>query len=175
MSLYRNLRQTLRVLGKNPGFLCVAVLSLALAIGANTAIFSLLNALLLRDLPVPHPESLVELSVVRRGRQNHVLVSHVPGDRAWAKGFFRPDRLELRGSSTNLEINGVLSQADLRSVSGNYLSELGATPLLGKLISPDDVNLAGTTATSPVAVLSYEYLAASLRWRRGCGRQRDRD
>ena len=62
-----NLRYSIRVLGRNPGFTAVAVLSLALGIGANTAIFSLLNALLLRDLPVWQPERLVELSVVRRG------------------------------------------------------------------------------------------------------------
>ena len=66
-SLWQNVRYTIRALGKNPGFAIVSVLSLALAIGANTAIFSLLDALLLRDLPVHHPERLVELSVVRRG------------------------------------------------------------------------------------------------------------
>ena len=66
-NFWQNLRYTLRVLGKHPGFTAVAVLSLALGIGANTAIFSLLDALLLRDLPVRQPERLVELSVVRRG------------------------------------------------------------------------------------------------------------
>ena len=64
-SLWQNLRYTIRGLGKNPGFAIVSVLSLAMAIGANTAIFFLLDALLLRDLPVQHPERLVELSIVR--------------------------------------------------------------------------------------------------------------
>jgi len=60
------------------------------------------------------------------------------------------------GQMANVEINGVLSQAEARSVTGNYYSELGATPLLGRLITPDDVNL-GRTGTSPVAVLSYGF------------------
>jgi len=57
---------------------------------------------------------------------------------------------------TNVELNGVLSQADVRSVTGNYYSELGATPLLGRLITPEDVSL-GRSGASPVAVLSYEF------------------
>src|SRR5262252_8290757 len=65
--LWQNLRYSFRALRKNPGFTTVAILSLALGIGANVAIVTLVNALLLRDLPVPHPERLVELSVVRHG------------------------------------------------------------------------------------------------------------
>src|SRR5260370_7942958 len=64
--LWQNLRYTFRLLGKTPGFTTVAILSLALGIGANTAIFTLVNALLLRDLPVRQPERLVELSLIRR-------------------------------------------------------------------------------------------------------------
>src|SRR6516165_9568696 len=65
--LWQNLRYSLRALRKNPGFTTVAILSLALGIGANVAIFTLINALLLRDLPAPQPERIVELSVVRLG------------------------------------------------------------------------------------------------------------
>jgi len=68
-NLWQNLRYTIRVLGKNPGFTTVAVLSLALGIGANTAIFTLINALLLRDVPVRQPEHLVEVSPVRLDRK----------------------------------------------------------------------------------------------------------
>jgi predicted permease len=154
-TVWRNLRYTLRVLGKHPGFTCVAILSLALGIGANTAIFSLLDALLLRDLPVRQPERLVELSVVRRG--NRIMFSY-PMFREIERGqkFFSGLIGWSFGGMTNVEINGVLSQANVRSVTGNYYSELGATPLLGRLLAPEDVNLAGN-GTSPVAVLSFEF------------------
>ena len=142
-SFWQNLRYTMRVLGKNPGFTCVAILSLALGIGANTAIFSLLDALLLRDLPVREPERLVELSVVRRG--DKIMFSY-PMFREIERGqkVFSGLIGWSFGTMTNVEINGVLSQADVRSVTGNYYSELGATPLLGRLLAPEDVNLAGT-------------------------------
>jgi macrolide transport system ATP-binding/permease protein len=68
-TFWQNLRYTLRVLGKNPGFTAVAILSLALGIGANTTIFTLINALLLRDLPVRQPGCLVRLFPICRGRQ----------------------------------------------------------------------------------------------------------
>jgi hypothetical protein len=68
-TIWQSLRYTVRVLRKNLGFTTVAVLSLALGIGANTAIFTLINALLLRELPVRDPERLVELSLVRGDRK----------------------------------------------------------------------------------------------------------
>ena len=127
-SLWPSLRYTSHVLGKNPGFTGVAVLSLALGIGANTAIFSLLNALLLRDLPVWQPESLVELSVLRRG-------DRIPFSFPMFRELERGQRVFSGiigwnfGERTNVELNGVLSQADVCSVTGNYYSELGATAL----------------------------------------------
>jgi predicted permease len=160
-----NLRYALRLMRRSPGFTSVAVLSLALGIGANTAIFSLLDALLLRDLPVRQPERLVELSVVRRG--NKIMFSF-PMFRELERGqkVFSGLIGWNFGEMANVEINGVLSQADVRSVTGNYYSELGATPLLGRLITLEDANLQGT-GTSPVAVLSYEF------WQRRFGRATD--
>jgi predicted permease len=160
-----NIRYAWRVLRKNPGFTAVAVLSLALGIGANTAIFSLLNALLLRDLPVWQPERLVELSVLRRGNK-------IPFSFPMFRELERGQRVFSGligwsfGEMKNVELGGVLSQAEVRSVTGDYYSELGATPFLGRLIAREDVSL-GTAGSSPVAVLSYDY------WQRRFGGTRD--
>ena len=115
-SLWQNVRYTIRALGKNPGFAIVSVLSLALAIGANTAIFSLLDALLLRDLPVQHPERLVELSVVRRG--DKIMFSY-PMFREIESGqkVFSGLTGWSSGSETNVEFHGELFRANLRSVT----------------------------------------------------------
>ena len=67
--MWLNFRYALRVLARNPGFTVVAVLSLSLGIGGNIAIFTLINALLLRALPVAHPEQLVQLSLGSPRRQ----------------------------------------------------------------------------------------------------------
>ncbi|MBO0911748.1 MAG: ABC transporter permease [Acidobacteria bacterium] len=149
-TLWQNLRHTIRALGKDPGFAIVSVLSLAMAIGANTAIFSLLDALLLRDLPVRHPERLVELSVVRRG--DKIMFSY-PMFREIERGqkVFSGLIGWSFGAEANVESHGELFQANVRSVTGNYYSVLGAAPLLGRLISTDDKE------TSPVAVIGYEF------------------
>jgi len=152
---WQNLRYTIRVLGRNPGFTVVAVLSLALGIGANTAIFTLINALLLRDLPVRQPERLVQLSAVRRDGK-------VPFSYPMFREVERGQRVFTGmigwGSAGmfNLEVNGVLSQNHVLTVTGNCYSELGVAPLLGRLLTPEDSNPSSGT-TSQVAVIGYEF------------------
>jgi len=154
-TLWQDLRYTLRVLGKNPGFTVVAVLSLSLGIGANTAIFTLINALLLRDLPVLKPERLVQLSAVRRDGK-------VPFSYPMFREVERGQRVFTgligwgTGSMHNVEVNGVLSLNRVLTVTGNGYSELGAAPLLGRLLTPEDSNPSSGT-TSHVAVLGYEF------------------
>ena len=160
-TLWQNLRYTFRVLGKNPGFTAVAVLSLALGIGANSAIFTLINALLLRNLPVRQPERLVEVSLIR-------LDSKVPFSYPMFRELERGQRVftGLIGVDLgyqwhadkmhNVEVNGVLSQNHLLWVTGNFYSELGVAPHLGRLITPGDADPSSGTA-SDVAVISYEF------------------
>jgi predicted permease len=154
-SVFPNVRRALRGLSHSPGFTAVAVLSLVLGIGANTAIFTLVDALLLRNLPVRRPERLVELSALR---QNHKIPFSYPMLREVERGqrVFSSLIGWSAGDMSNLEVNGVLSQANVNSVTGNYYSELGATPLLGRLITLDEVN-PHSGAASPVAVLGYEF------------------
>jgi predicted permease len=153
--LWQNLRYTIRVLGKNPGFTAVALLSLALGIGANTAIFTLVNALLLRDLPVRQPERLVQLSALRwEGK--------IPFSYPMFREVARNQRVfsGLIGwgapGMPNVEVNGVFSRNHVITVTGNYYSELGVTPLLGRLLTPEDSN-PSSGATPQMAVIGYEF------------------
>ena len=104
------------------------VLSLALSIGANTAIFTLINALLLRDLPVPHPERLVERSVVR---QDHKIPFSYPMFRELERGQrVFSGLIGWGGGIPNVEVKGTLFQNQVLTVTSNYYSELGVTPSL---------------------------------------------
>jgi hypothetical protein len=153
--VWQNLRYTIRVLGKNPGFTAVAILSLALGIGANTAIFTLINALLLRDLPVHQPERLVQLSPVRQGNKitfSYPMFREVERRQTVFNEMFAWDV----GMMSNVEVDGILSQHYVLAVTGNSYSELGVIPLLGRLLSPDDANPT-SGANSQVAVIGYEF------------------
>ncbi len=171
--LWQNLRYSLRALRKNPGFTAVAILSLALGIGANTAIFTLINALLLRDVPVLQPERLVEVSPVRcENARITADASRASCSQFDRKIFFSyPMYRELERQQrvfsavigwssgfdvARVEVNGALSQNEVFAVSGNYHSELGATPLLGRLLTPEDADPRGGS-TLQVAVLGYEF------------------
>ncbi len=154
-TFWQSLRYTLRVLAKSPLFTIVAILSLALGIGANTAIFTLINALLLRDIPVRQPERLVYLSTIRQGSKitfSYPMFREVERGQRVFSGM-----IGWGGNWTpNVEASGALSQDRVLSVTGNCYSELGAFPLLGRLLTPEDENLSGG-ANSQVAVIGYEF------------------
>ena len=161
-TILQDLRYGLRQLWKSPGFAIVAVLTLALGIGANTAIFTLLDQALLRALPVSHPEELVRLRYVG---SNTGRTSAFGGD---GKDYFSyPMYRDLRDK--NQVFSGVLAddevqvgvqwnnQSDLVSgelVSGNYFDVLGVTPALGRLFVPADD---ATQNGNPVVVLGFNY------------------
>src|ERR1035438_10898008 len=138
MLLWQNIRYALRTSLRSPGFAAVTAISLALGIGANTAIFSILDAVLFRELPVPQPRQLVELSVIYRNG------GRVPFSFPMFQALERWQRVfsGLYGwtgaAPSNLEAGGTLFLGGVRAVTGNYYSGLGATPLLGRLIAPGD-------------------------------------
>ena len=162
-TLWQDVRYGLRMLAKNPGFTVIAVLTLALGIGANTAIFSLLNQVLLRQLPVKHPEELVLL------KSPGPKTGHVWSDGDDSEIFSYP---LYKGLAKNTSVfDGVIArytfsasianqgQTDLGSgelVSGNYFQTLGVGPALGRVLSPDDDARQGG---HPVLVLSHGYWA----------------
>ncbi len=164
-SFFMDVRYGARVLRKNRGFTIVAITSLALAIGANTAIFSLLNGLALRDLPVPQPEQLVRFGA-QSGEETFVALS-LPlfeqisgGQKVFSSTFgWWGDNL------STVEINGALSRSNIWAVTANFYSELGATRELGRLIGPEDDDLRAASPT-PVAVLAYSF------WQRHYGGDR---
>jgi len=163
-NLFTDLRLGIRALTKSPGFTLVALLSLTLGIGANTAIFTLLNAIMLRPLPVQNPQQLV---LFGHGRA----VGSTDGlpDESWSLfsyPFYREFKSRTQAFSgvtavssiqfrTHASIAGApleLLRIDL--VSGNYFSVLGVPPALGRTLSEADDRAPGA---GPVAVVSYAW------------------
>lgn len=157
--LTQDLRYGFRQLRLRPGFALAAILSLALGIGANTAIFTLVDQILLRLLPVDHPRELVQLRV--DGSR--------PGGN-WGDGlhtFPYPTYLALRDQNTvfsgltgqRIESVSLVDDAGgalitVAMVAGNYFQVLGVRPHLGRLLAPDDDRHLNR---QPVAVLQYDF------------------
>jgi len=156
-ALIQDLQYAVRTLRKSPGFSAVAILSLALGIGANTAIFSLLDQLLLRTLPVREPERIVQMAA----RGSHYGSNW--GMNAMSYPMYRDfrDKAEVfdgviarRSFTANMGYSGQTERAILEMVSGNYFQVLGVTAALGRVISPDDDK---QKLGHPVVVLSMDY------------------
>ena len=161
-AVLRDVRIGVRGLAKSPGFTAVALLTLALGIGANTAIFTLLNAVLLRPLPVPHPE---QLYLFGHGKW----VGSMDGmpDKSWQlfsyplyrdfaaqtssfAGVAAVSSIQM-GSHTSIA-GGSPEHVRIDLVSGSYFNVLEVPPALGRVIAESDDRTAGA---SPVAVASY--------------------
>ena len=171
-SLGQDVRFGIRQLLKSPGFSLVAILSLALGIGANTAIFTLINDLLLKSLPVHEPQQLVSfgrptgggtLGSVRAGATDmftydfykRVEREHPPFDGICAMASF-PTQVSVRRGAGE---SGAATQANSHLVSGTFFDVLGSQPILGRTIQPSDTDAAGR---NPVAVISYRYWQQAL-------------
>jgi predicted permease len=160
-SLWKDLRFGLRVLAKSPGFTAIAVITLALGIGANTAIFSLMNQVLLQRLPVKNPDELVIL------RAPGPVTGHVSSDGDDTESFSYPMYKGLRDNnsvfsgvlaryrfSASVASRGQTDRASGELVSGNYFEVLGVRPAVGRVFSQDDDRVPGA---QPVVVLSHSY------------------
>jgi len=161
-TLLNDLRYSLRRLGQSPGFTFVCILTLALGIGANTAIFTLIDGVMLRSLPVVNPQELYRL-----GDNNHCCVlggtqqdwsiysyplykqlrEHTPEFADLAA--FEAGVMALSVRREGLPAAGIAFGGEL--VSGNYFSVLGVNAFAGRMITPSD----DTPGASPVAVMSY--------------------
>jgi predicted permease len=154
-TLWQDVRYGLRMLARSPGFTAVVILTLALGIGANTAIFSVVNAVLLKSLPVQKPEELVvvKYSDPQSGKLNEDF-SYPMYQAIRDKNTFFAGVLARSGLDLNVGYGGQSEQLYGELVSGNYYTTLGVQPWLGRLFTDDDDRIPGG---HPVAVLSYGY------------------
>ena len=163
-ALLQDIRYGLRMLARNPVFSAIAVLTLALGIGANAAIFSLTDQILLRRLPVRNPEQLVSLRTTG-SNQGHIWSDSTDDSGMFSYPMYKDLRDRNQAFSSLLarfpaevSVSGhgstELAQAEL--VSSNYFEMLGVQPALGRVFSASDETAPGA---SPLAVLSYGYWA----------------
>jgi len=179
--LIQDLRYALRAMRRSPGFTAVAVLSLALGIGANTAIFSLIDTVPLKMLPVQNPQQLLLLRWASHGWPDGIM-HNVSGNfdedksgRTASTSFSYPGYEQMRsrnqvftdmlalagnGSELNVGYKGVPARAEGELVSGTFFSTLGVEPILGRALTPDGDRI----GASPAVVISYGY------WERRFGR-----
>ena len=155
-SLWRDLRYGLRVLWKDRVVTLAAVLSLGLALGACTAAFALIDAMILRPLPVSQPERLVYLSFRYRGPEPGQSFSYPMLQRLQAASGAQIELFAASNEALNSAAFGNGEEEKVRNqfVSGNFFRVLGIVPALGRLLSPADDSAPGS---SPVAVLSYSF------------------
>jgi predicted permease len=156
-NLFQDVRFAIRTLSKSPMFVAVAVFSLSLGIGANTAIFTLIDQLLLRLLPVKDPKQLVLLT----GRGNHYGSNNGPNKLSYPmysdfrdkngvfQGMFCRDNTEF-----SLSFQGRTERVSGELVSGNFFPVLGVGAAIGRVFGPNDDLMQGE---NPYAVLSYDY------------------
>jgi putative ABC transport system permease protein len=150
-TLAQDVRYGLRTLAADPGFAATAVLSLALGIGANTAIFGILNAVMLRSLPVEDPHQLMELRSGDNGYFTNPLWEEIRDHQKAFSGMvaYSSDRFDLSGGGESRFAQGMW-------VSGDFFRVLGVPAMRGRVFTPDD-DLHGGGHSGAIAVISYAF------------------
>ncbi len=166
--LWQNLRYALRQLRRSPGFAITAVLTLALGVGANTAIFSLLDQALLRSLPVRDPGQLVILQGTGKAWNGRSSTHGGDVETYFSYPMYRDLRDKAKSfdgliattpENLALQRRGEPEAVDGEMVSGNYFHVLGLTPAAGRLFTESDDSISGN---HQVAVMSYDYWRNSM-------------
>lgn len=150
--LIQDLRYAVRQLRKSPGFTAVAIITLALGIGLNTAMFRLVNAVVLRELPVDQPKQLVFPTIVKPDGSDDSFPYHefeeIRDRNQSLSGVFAFDTTRFLAS-----VNGQTDYLLGQCVSANFFSVLGVRPILGRALTPQD----DQAGQSPVVIISYDY------------------
>jgi predicted permease len=154
-TIMQDIRYGLRTLLKNPGFTVVAILTLALGIGANTAIFTMVDSFLLRPLPVKDPADITTLAYQLKGGQliNIFSVADYRDIREQTADVFS-GLIAYQISIDGLKVNGKADRIVTSYGAGNFFSTLGLKPALGRFILPSEEE---TPGANPVMVLGYAY------------------
>src|SRR3974390_2839493 len=174
-TLWQDIKYGVRVLSKNPGFTLIAVLTLALGVGANTAIFSVLNSVLLRALPVSHPEQLVSLTdpdshgssfgsqTGERSRLAYSEFEYLRDHNEVLSGVFAADSELPDVPATLGDVSttgaGEGQSVRVKLVSGDYFTTLGIRPAAGHLFAS---NVDRARGASAIAVVSYDFWQQSF-------------
>ena len=151
---WQDIRFGLRMLRKSPGFTATAILTLALGIGANTAIFSMMDTVILQSLPVKNPSELVVISSVAPRNGENDSFSYPMYQDIRDKNDAFDGVLAGGGTQMNISYAGESEHIRGRLVSGNYFDVLGVHPWVGRLFTQDDDRIPGA---NPITVLSYGF------------------
>jgi predicted permease len=154
MGIVQDLRYALRMLAKSPGFTVVAVLTLALGIGVNTTVFSVVNGMLLRPMPVPNPEQMTVVGAQQDGTPGYQAFSYPDYEDIRKQTDAFSDILAYRVSLVGLSVGGKGDHCVISRVTGNFFSTAGIQPAVGRLILPGEGQ---TPGADPVFVLGYNY------------------
>ena len=157
-TLLQDIRYGLRMLRRSPAFTAIAVITLALGIGANTTIFSMVDSFLLRPLPVPDPGQITALTQFQKDgtRNDYFSFADYRDLRAQTSEVFS-NLLAYKFGMDGLNSNGKTDRVLTNYVSGNFFSTLGIKPALGRFILPSEGEVIGA---DPVMVLTYSYWEA---------------
>src|SRR6185295_6977590 len=153
---YQDLRYALRMLRKNPVFTCVVVLTLALGIGANAAIFSITDKVLIQSLPVTNPDQLAVISSyeAETGPERDFSFSYPMYQDLRDKNDVFQGVIARGGAQMNISYGDQNERVRADLVTGNYFQVLGVNPWAGRLLTQDDDR---TPGAHPVAVISYRF------------------
>jgi predicted permease len=156
---WRDVRYAARTLRRTPGFAAIAVITLAIGIGANTAIFSVVNALMLRPLPVDRPDELVALAAVY-GDTTEAAFSYAAYRQFATEGAAVIDPVAVsRADRVAMTMDRVTDTVMHKRVSGNYFTVLGVPPAAGRTLRDTDDRL---PRGEPVAIISHAYWTSRL-------------
>jgi predicted permease len=153
-SFWHDLRYAARTLRNSPGFTIIAIVTLGLGMAVNTTVFSVINGVLLRPLPVPYADQIVVLAMQQTGTPGFQRFSYPDYQDIRQQTDAFTDIIGYRATLTGLTVDGKGDHCVLSRVTGNYFSVLGLQPALGRLILPTEGQ---TPGADPVLVLGYSF------------------